>query len=130
MAKEEYLLKLMSLEQEANRFEQQMQLIDQQVDELQSLHSSLEALEKTKEKELFANIGKNIFIKTELKCRDLLVDVGNKTFIKKSIEETLEVIKNEANKLSEGKTAALENIQTIQMEMEKIVAEAEKAKEE
>ncbi len=128
MAKEQYILKLAMLEQEMNKLEQQMQLIEQQVLEMQNLKNSLEELERSKEKELLANLGKNIFIKTEIKNKNLLVDVGNKTFIKKNIEETLKVIEDQTGKLMEAKSRIIEKMREFQQETEKVIGEAEKAK--
>lgn len=128
MAKEEYLIKLAGLDQEVTRLEQQMQLLEQQVLELQNIKTSLEELEKSKGKEIMANLGKNVFIKAEIKDKKLLVDVGNRTFIKKSITETLDVIEDQVNKISEAKGSVLNRIQEIQQEMENILVEAEKEK--
>ena len=99
MGKEQYILELGMLEQEAINLQQQIQIIDQQMFELQSLQFGLQELEKSKEKEMFANLGKNIFIKTEILSKELLVDVGNKTFIKKNIPETLKIIEEQLERL-------------------------------
>ena len=62
MAKEQYILELGMLEQEAMKLQQQMQMIDQPMFELQNLQFGLQELEKSGEKEMLANLGKNIFI--------------------------------------------------------------------
>ena len=103
MAMEKYIIELGMLEQEATKFQQQMELVDQQILELQNLYNGLEELDKSKEMELLANLGKNIFIKTEVQSKELLVDVGNKTFVKKNIPETLRVIAEQLEKLMEAK---------------------------
>jgi len=129
MANEEYLVKLMELEQETNRLEQQMQVIEQQSVELQNIHLGLQELNESKEKEMFADFGKNIFIKTEIKDKNLLVDVGNKIFIKKTIPETQKVIEAQQLKIIEAKNRILTRMQEIQHQMEDIIAEAEKNKD-
>lgn len=129
MAKEEYLIKLATLDQEISRLEQQMQLIEQQILEMQNLKAGLEELGKSKEKQMLANLGKNIFIKTEIKDKNLLVDVGNRTFVKKNVEDTIKVIDEQLSKLMEGKNQVLNRIQEIQKKTEAIIVEAEKAGE-
>lgn len=127
MTKEEYMMRLVALDQEIGRLEQQMQIIEQQILEMQTLKISLEEIEKSKEKEMFANLGKNIFIKTEIKDKMLLIDVGNRTLVKKNVEKTLKIVEEQLSKLIEGKNKVLGKMQEIQQQTEAIVSEAEKA---
>ena len=126
MAKEEYLLRLAVLDQEISKLEQQMQLIEQQILEIQNLKVGLEELEKSKEKQILTNLGKNIFIKTEIINKDLLVDVGNRTFVKKNIGGALKLIEEQLSKLTEGKNQVLSKVQEIQQKTGEVIAEAEK----
>jgi len=128
MAGEQYIIELAQLEQEANRFQEQMQLLDQQVTEIQGIQSSINDLEKSKEKTIYANIGKNIFIKTEIAEKDLLVDVGNRTFVKKSVPETIKLIDEQLDKIAEAKGKIIMKLQELQEQMQKIVEDAEKEK--
>jgi len=125
MPKEEYLLKLAMLEQEINRAEQQHQLIEQQILEMQNLYVGLEELDKSKEKQMWANLGKSIFIKTEILDKNLLVDVGNRTFVKKTIKETLKVAEEQIDRLLEAKNNILSNMREIQQQTEEVIIEAE-----
>jgi|SRR3989344_2144435 len=125
MAKEQYILELGMLEQEAMKLQQQMQMIDQPMFELQNLQFGLQELEKSGEKEMLANLGKNIFIKTQILNKDLLVDVGNRTFIKKNIPETLKVIEEQLEKLIDAKNRILQAMQELQEKMERVIVEAE-----
>lgn len=126
MSNEQYMIQLAQLEQEANRFQEQMQLLDQQIVEIQNIQSSLNELEKSKEKTIYANIGKNIFIKSEVVDKNLLVDVGTKTFIKKDIPETMKLIDEQLVKIAEAKGKIIERLQELQEQMQKVVENAEK----
>ena len=128
MGKEEYILQLGMLEQEANSLQQRMQIVEQQVLEIQTLGNSLKEIEKTQEKEMLANLGKNIFVKTEIQNKELLVDIGNKIFLKKNIPETLKIIETQIDGLMKVKKKILEKLQEIQEGMERIITEAEKEK--
>lgn len=128
MANEQYIIQLAQLEQEANRFQEQLQLLEQQVIEIQNIQNSLNEIKNSKEKTIYANIGKNIFIKTEIAEKDLLVDVGNKTFVKKDVPETLKLIEEQLSKIAEAKDKIMEKLQELQGQMQTIVEQAEKEK--
>ncbi|HUS49918.1 MAG TPA: prefoldin subunit alpha [Candidatus Paceibacterota bacterium] len=130
MAKEEIILRLSILEQEINKFQEQLQLIEQNILELQNLQHSLQELQNTKEKQMLANLGKNIFIKTEILDKNLIVDVGNKIFIKKNIPETIKIIENQLLKLMQAKNQVLGKMQQLQGQAQEIIAEAEKSEAE
>ena len=87
MNQEQYLLNLQMLEEQANQFEEQLKLIDQQISELNKLKEDLAAFEKSNEKEMFAEFGKGIFVKATVDKKEFLVDVGEKIFVKKISEE-------------------------------------------
>ena len=127
MEKQEYLLKLAMFEQEINALGQQLQVIEQQTLEMQNLQLGLQELKESREKQMFANLGKNIFIKTEIKDKNLLVDVGNRVFVKKSIDETLKVAEEQLGKLMETKDKLIDKMQEIQKQTEKVISEVEKS---
>ncbi len=129
MAGEQYIIELAQLEQEADRYQEQMQMLDQQIEEIQSIQRSLNEIDKSKENTIYANLGKNIFIKTQITGKDLLVDVGNKTFVKKDIPETMKVIEDQITKIIEAKGKIVTKLQEIQENMQKIVEQAEKENE-
>jgi len=126
MGREEYIMQLAALEQEATKFQEQMQMLDQQASEIMAIQDSLHELDKSKEKTIYANIGKNIFVKTEIIDKNLLVDVGNKTFLKKNIPDTLKVVEEQLSKIAEAKNKIIERLQELQQQMEAIVEQAEK----
>ncbi len=128
MVKEEYLLRLAAIEQEMNRLEQQAQIIEQQALEMQILQKGLEEFEKSKEKQMLANLGRNIFVKTEVQDKNLFVDVGNRIFVKKNISETLKIVDEQLAKLAETKNRVMFRIQEVQAQTEEIITEAEKEK--
>ncbi|OGJ16080.1 prefoldin subunit alpha [Candidatus Pacearchaeota archaeon RBG_13_36_9] len=126
MAREQYIMQLAALEQEATKYQEQMQMLDQQVNEIQAIQDSLNELDKSKEKTIYANIGKNIFVKTEVTDKNLLVDVGNRTFLKKSIPDTLKIVEEQLSKIAEAKGKIIERLQELQEQMQAIVEQAEK----
>jgi prefoldin alpha subunit len=114
---QEKLIRLSMLEQDAKQLEQQLVMIEQNIMELQILMASLDDIENAKEKEeMLSQIGKNIFVRTELLSKDLLVNIGAKTIVKKNIPETKRIIEKDISKLSELR-------ERLALEFQKIVAE-------
>ena len=126
MAKEELLIKLSMLEQQANEQAEKIQAIDNQISELESLKLSLREIDKSKGKEMLAPLGRGIFIKTEIKDERLFVNVGNKTIVKKTPMETEEIIESQIKEMQEVKHHLMHNIQEINHQLQSLVEEAQK----
>jgi prefoldin alpha subunit len=116
---QEKLIRMSILEQDAKQIEQQMQMVEQQVMELQILSLNLDELEKAKEKdEMLSSIGKNIFVKTSLLSKDLLVNVGAKTVVKKTVAETKEVVSKDLNNLISARNNLARELERVIKELE------------
>ena len=96
---QEVMFKLSIFEQQIRQLQEQHQAVEQAITETGSLMYSLDDLKGSEGKEIFASIGKGIFVKGEIKSDDLIVDVGGKRFVKKSISETQELIKKQIKKM-------------------------------
>lgn len=123
-AKQEYMMKLQVLEQEANQLGEQINLIEQQITELGLLKVNLERLEKAGEEEIFAELGKGIFLKAQLKKSNLLIDVGSKVLVPKSYSEVKDVIKDQSSKFAQVKVQVGKRVEQINAELNRIIAEA------
>ena len=71
----EYLMQLQILEQQAGHFEEQLEVIDQQVEELKRLKKNLEDFQETKDTEVYSEFGKGIYFKSNINKNELLVDL-------------------------------------------------------
>ena len=100
MAKEELIYKISLLQQKAEEIGKQIEAVMKGLQELETIRKTLENLEGKKGKEVLANVGRNIFIKTELKDEELFVDIGNKKIIKKNIKDTVVLINEQMKELS------------------------------
>ncbi len=111
---QEKLFRLSMLEQQARQIEQQLQAIEQQIIEMQLLKMNLDELKKSDDKdEVLASIGGNIFIKTSLQSKELFVDVGAKTVVKKSIDEAKELIDKDISRMTETRNKILEEFNEV-----------------
>ena len=115
MNEQQYFMQVQMMGQEAQRMEQQVQVIDQQIAELSAVRESLEAIKTSNGKsEILANLGKGIFVKADLKDKDVFVNVGKDVIIKKTPEETITIIEKETTRMMEGKDMFISKIQEIQ----------------
>ena len=126
MEKEEYLIKLQILEQQANQFSEQLKIINQQTEELNILKSNLSTFEKTGKKEIYAEFGKGIFISGTMDKGKYLVDVGNKIFVPKTSSEINKIISEQINKFESFKPQVSEQIDMINKELDKLTNDIRK----
>jgi prefoldin alpha subunit len=130
MNQQEYFMQMQMLGQEAEKCEQQMQMIDQQSIELVAVRDSIVSIKessgKEKETEILANLGKGIFVKADLKEKDLYVNIGKDVIVKKTPDETIKIIDEQTKRMAEGKMAMTERIQQLQIEMNNLLMKAQK----
>ena len=125
-SQQELMFKLSMYEQQIQQLQQQLQAVEQGVFEMVSLNQGLGELVGSVNKEILAPIGRGIFLKTKLLSEDLTVDIGNKTFVKKSIPEAQEMIKEQIEKLDEVKNELNDSLDKVGEEMERVVGEDRK----
>ncbi len=120
-AEQEKLLKLSIFEQQANQINQQLQLVEQQIVELQLLKMHLGDIEKTNEKEeILASIGRNMFIQTSLASKEVFVDVGAKTVLKKTPDEAKKIVDKDINRMIELRDKITNEFDRLAQEVSKI----------
>ena len=127
MEKQEYLMRMGIIEEEARQIEGQIEIIDQQTSELIQISKSLEELWRAEENpEFLANFGKGIFIKAKALEKELFVSIGKGTVVKKTPKEAIEIITTQLKGASETKAEFMSRINELQKEMQEIVKNVEK----
>lgn len=122
----ELFFKINMLDKYMQNMQQQIEAVENEINELYLLKKGIEDLENSSGKEAFSSIGKNIFIKTKIISEELLVGIGEKNFVNKSIPETAKIIKNQIEKLKIIKEEILKEINVLNKEAEKILLSVEK----
>jgi len=110
-------------EQQIMQIQQQLQAIDQAISEITLLENGLNELIGKKDLEMFSSLGKGIFAKTKLISEELLVDVGEKNFVTKSIPETQELIREQLEKLDQVKEELENELENINSEITRVMLE-------
>src|SRR5574344_2159129 len=113
----------LELNEQFKKFEREIEYIDSQlraveegIKEMGSLSEGLGELVGKKDEEIFAPIGRGIFVKAKIISEELLVDVGEKNFIKKSIPETKEIVEEQIKKLKEVQEQLVNQMKKIDEE--------------
>ena len=123
--KEEYIMQMSMIENEANQLNSQLQLIEQNKSELEELKLSLEELENGS-RNILVNLGKKIYLPVEAEDDKLIVYIGNNNFIKKSIPETKKIIEEQIRKLNLAVEEINKRLHMLQTEIEKLMEEVER----
>jgi len=118
-------LELQILEQQIKEVYQQQQILNNKLQELTKLEESLSDLEQSKEnKNLFAQIGPRVFLKTELKdSKHVFVDIGANIITEKTIPEAKKLISSQLEELNE-------NVKLINQHLVNASIKAQKMQEE
>ena len=126
---QEILFKLSMSEQHIRQLQQQLQAVEESMIELRSLDLGLDDIKDSAGKDMLASLGRGIFVKAKLLSEDLIVDVGSKNLVKKSIPETKKIIKDQTEKLHEVKKELEERVDEINKELTKLIFEAQEGEE-
>ena len=125
---QELAFKFQMFEQQIMAIQQQLQAIEQALVDMIGLSLGLDEIKK--DKEVFASIGKGIFTRAKLISEDLLVDIGEKNYVKKSIKDTKELIQEQTEKLERVKYEPNKEMDKINYELTNVMVEYEKGKRE
>jgi len=122
-------LKFQIFEQQIRAIQEQLQAIEQVIIELGSLNLDLDELINKKDSEILAPVGRGIYANAKLLSEDLLVDIGNKNFVKKTIPETKNILQKQIKKLEDIREKLNEELDKINNELTKVFMEHQKQSE-
>ncbi|MBA7600711.1 Prefoldin subunit alpha [subsurface metagenome] len=123
---QELFYKLSMFDQHIKQINQQLQLIEKNIFDLNSLDSGMDEIKGSVGKEILGQLGRGIFVKANIISEELVVDVGNKNFVKKSITDTKKIIKEQIEKLRQIEKELKDKIEEINEEVAGLVLEVQK----
>lgn len=123
---QELIFKLQMLEQQMQNLQQQLQSVEQAAVEITNLQLGLDDLVGGKDKEVLALIGKGIYAKAKLVSEDLIVNIGEKNFVTKSVPDTKEIINEQIAKLNEAKEYIHTSLEETNTQMTDLIMKAQK----
>ncbi len=122
---QELLFKFSMFERQINELQQQIASVERGILDLNSLDYGLNELVGSTGKEIFAPLGKGIFVKTKLISEELNVDIGNGNFVKKSIPETKELLGEQIIKLKQVKEELESNLEELGKDITKMMGDVQ-----
>ena len=95
-------MEMQMIDQQINQIKKQIELIDNQLQELTITQEALNSISKTKpETEILVPLASGIFIKSQLvDNKEVIVNVGAGTTVKKTIPEAGELIKQQLTEIT------------------------------
>lgn len=105
---QELYFKFAMYEKQIREMQQQIEAVENGIVDLTSLNFAMDELVGNTGKEIYAPLGKGIFVKAKLISEELNVDIGNGNLVKKNIPDTKRLIEEQIKKL-EGIKKELEN---------------------
>src|SRR3990172_8773309 len=121
----ELMVKFSVFEQQIRQIQQQLEIIDKNIIEMNSLGIGLDEFRGSEGKEILSQIGKNIFVKTKLLSEELIVDIGSGNFVKKDIESTKKLIGEQTKKLERIRDELNSALENLNQEMTSLIIQAQ-----
>ena len=122
---QELIFKFSMYERQIRELQQQIEAIGRGIIELNSLNLGLDELVGNEGKEIYAPMGKGIFVKAKLISEELNVDIGNGNIVKKSIPETKKLIEEQMKKLEQVKKELENNLEQLGEEITGMMNDAQ-----
>ncbi len=120
-AEQELTFKFQMFEQQIVAIQQQLQAVEQTLLDMASLNLGLDEIKK--DKEILSPVGAGIFAKAKLISEELVVAIGEKNYIKKSIPETKKLIQEQIMKLEKVKESLDSELEKINEEITRTMIE-------
>ena len=114
---QELLFKFSMYERQIRELQQQIEAIGRGIVDIKTLSMGLDELVGAKDKEIYAPMGKGIFVKAKLISEELNVDIGDGNMVKKSIPETKELIEEQVKKLEQVQRELEDNLEQLGKEI-------------
>lgn len=125
-SQQELIMQFQMFEQQIRIIQEQIQAVEQVIIDLESLNFELDELVGKKDKEIIAPIGRGIYASAKLISEELLVDIGNKNFVKKSIPETKTILQKQTKKLKNAKEELNKELEKINTELTNVFMKYQK----
>ena len=118
------IMDLQMQEQRIKQLEAQIGAIDKQINEMKGITESLEAIDKTDEKdsEVLLPIGRGIFVRNKLTSKNVILNIGSGVVIEKNAKDTIKLVNEQIKKLSMMSQEYQEEIIKISREIENTIS--------
>ncbi len=123
MENQEIIFRLSMFEQQLQQLQQQLQAVERGLAELESLHTGLDEIPGSIGKEIFAQIGRGIYVKAKIVSEELIVNIGENNFVNRNILQTKGLIQEQIKKLREAEGELEKNIESTNKDFIEMIQE-------
>lgn len=123
MKEQELNAKFQVFEKQIFQLQEQLRSVEQALFDMSIIHSGLENLKGKTGEEIMAQIGQGIFVKANLSSEKIVVDIGGKNYVEKTIDETKEMIENQEIKIKEIKKEIDQELEKVNQEVTRTMQE-------
>ena len=120
---QEMMMRASLIERHLQELNDKIDYIVQQISELEEFKNNLKFLKDAKGKEVLATLGKGIYLKSSCKDNNFFVNVGSGIVLKKTPEETAEIMNSQIKNLHEVKTSLLASLEVYQGLMNQAISD-------
>jgi prefoldin alpha subunit len=122
-ANQELMMKASIFERQAQEIGEKIEYISQQISELEELNKNLGSLTNSDKKEMFSSLARGIYLKSSLTDNKLFVNSGSGVIVKKSVQETKEIIESQLRNFHELKARLMAEMELYDNLLQKIMSE-------
>lgn len=126
---EELMFRASLIERHLRELSEKFEYLSQQLLELEEFRNNLKFLKDAK-KEIFATLGRGVYVKSQSDSKDLFVNVGAGVIIKKTPEETAGIIEGQIKNFHEAKIEIMAQIEAYKSLMDQTVSVMHKEKKD
>lgn len=125
---QEKYMELKSIDQQIKQIHQQVEAIDSKIEEINTTNEALSEIKDVKVgEEILVPVSSGIFLKGELKDnKDLLINVGGSTVVKRSVDSVKEMIISQEKEVSAYREQMIMQMEILAHKAKKLQQEMEK----
>ena len=125
---QELTFKASLIERHMQDISEKIDYVTQQLSELEEFNQNMKFIKDSKGKEVFAPLGRGIYVKSSSQDNDLFVNVGSGVVLKKTSEETSKIIENQIKNFHEAKISLMTQLEVYRNLMNQTIAQIENVK--
>ncbi len=116
-------------EQQIMQTQEQLTAVVNSINNLREIKDGLNSLIGKTGTEIKAQVGRGIYLNAKLLNEELIVDIGDKKFVTKSISEAQELIRTQIDKLIEAEKKLSQDLKIIDQKITELMAEYQNPEE-
>ncbi len=127
---QELVFQASMFKKQADEIKEKLEFIEKQSSELLDFNKGLGQFMENEESESLSALGKGVYVKTSIKEKKLLVNVGQNILVKKNPAEVREIIDNQLKRLNEAQMHLSSQLEIAETTIREIIKQIQKEQKE